>query len=227
MAELDFQDPRLHVLIVDDSKTARQHLCEILGNLGHTTSSVTNGKDSLDAIGRENFDLILVDLVLPDIDGIDVLRKVRQTHPETPIIIVTAFGSLQSAIAALRQGADDYITKPLDEAIMAVRIKAVMSAMELRRSHREHEKLKAAMATAGAAAHEINQPLMAILTASELLQQTTDQSRMNDLARMIAQQTKRMGDIVWKLSRLTSYKTMQYTRETDILDINASSGWGK
>lgn len=213
----------LSILVVDDSKTARQHLGTILDKLGHHALSACCGKESLSAVKNKDFDLILVDLVLPDIDGIDVLKAIRKNRPDTPIIIITAFGSVQSAIEALRQGADDYITKPIDEEVMAVRIKAVMSARELRRSQREHEKLKAAMATAGATAHEINQPLMAILTASELLSQTQDKARMHELAQVIAEQTKRMGDIVWKLSRLTSYKTMSYTRETDILDLEASS----
>jgi len=214
---------KLSVLIVDDSKTAREHLHSVLRQLGHDAAAVCCGQDSLNAIERTAFDLILVDLVLPDIDGIDVLKAMRAICPDTPIIIVTAFGSMQSAVQALRHGADDYIAKPIDEEVMAVRINAVLAARALRRSHQEHEKLKAAMATAGATAHEINQPLMAILTASELLAQSGDQKRMKELAGVIAEQTKRMGDIVWKLSRLTSYKTMPYTRETDILDLEAST----
>ncbi|RME72773.1 MAG: DNA-binding response regulator [Chloroflexi bacterium] len=105
-----------HVLIVDDEDTLRHFLRLHLQDQGYRVSEAADGASAMVLIEQETFDVALVDLRLPDADGLEIVRRLRQVAPTTSIIIVTAYASLDSAIEALRQGAHDYLTKPFDTA---------------------------------------------------------------------------------------------------------------
>lgn len=100
------------ILVVDDEQTARDSLADILQLEGCQVNKAANGEQALDALHRELYDLILLDLKMPGMDGLDVLRQAALMAPETQIILLTAHGSLESAIEALRFGAHDYLLKP-------------------------------------------------------------------------------------------------------------------
>lgn len=100
------------ILVVDDEQTARDSLADILQLEGCQVNKAANGEQALDALRRELYDLILLDLKMPGMDGLDVLRQAALMAPETQIILLTAHGSLESAIEALRFGAHDYLLKP-------------------------------------------------------------------------------------------------------------------
>ncbi len=100
------------ILIVDDEEALRNSLEEILRLEGYSVLSVDNGETALEEIRRESYDLILLDLKMPGMDGMEVFRNVSKIAPDTKVILLTAHGSLESAIDALRQGAHDYILKP-------------------------------------------------------------------------------------------------------------------
>jgi DNA-binding response OmpR family regulator len=100
------------ILVVDDEQTARDSLADILQLEGCRVEKAANGEQALDMLRRETFDLLLLDLKMPGMDGLDVLRQAALLAPETQIILLTAHGSLESAIEALRFGAHDYLLKP-------------------------------------------------------------------------------------------------------------------
>ncbi|GAB4533596.1 MAG: MtrAB system response regulator MtrA [Anaerolineae bacterium] len=103
-----------HILIVDDEDTLRYFLGRTLRDEGYRVSEAASGQAALDLLGRETFDLVLVDLRMAGVDGLEVMRQFRQRSPETQIIIVTAYASVPSAVEALRHGAHDYLTKPVN-----------------------------------------------------------------------------------------------------------------
>jgi two-component system, NtrC family, response regulator HydG len=216
------QEGGLTVLAADDSATARLHLEGILARLGHTCLSASDGGQLLKLLAERGVDLILCDLMMPDLDGLQVLARVRQLKPEVPFILITSYGSLDSAVEALRQGADDYLGKPVDPELLAHRMAAVLSKRQLEASQRERGKLEAALATAGAAAHQINQPLTTLLATAQLLEQSRDPERYPRYARIIAEQSQRLGDIVHRLVNLTRFKTIPYPGNTEILDLDNS-----
>ena len=117
----------LSVLLADDSDLALHQLKAMLEELGHTVTAVHNGAQILAASRAKTFDIILCDLVMPEIDGLHVLKKLKAHHPDTPILIFTGHGSMETAIKALRSGADDYLTKPIEKELLELRINAVMS----------------------------------------------------------------------------------------------------
>jgi len=102
------------ILIIDDEKTLRYFLRRHLEDEGYQVTEAADGQTALRLIAQQAFDLALVDLRLTDMDGLDIVRELRQLAPNTGVIIMTGHATLDSAIEALRQGAHDYLTKPFD-----------------------------------------------------------------------------------------------------------------
>ena len=102
------------VLVVDDEKTLRHFLRLNLQEQGYQVAEAPDGKTALHLIDQQPFEVALVDLRLTDMDGLEIVRHLRQVAPRTSVIILTAYATVDSAIEALRQGAHDYLTKPFD-----------------------------------------------------------------------------------------------------------------
>jgi DNA-binding response OmpR family regulator len=100
------------ILVVDDEETTRRSLADILRLEGAQVKTAADGEAAVEALQQETFDLILLDLKMPGMDGLDVLRIANKLIPESQVVLLTAHGSLESAIAALRLGAHDYLLKP-------------------------------------------------------------------------------------------------------------------
>ncbi len=102
-----------HILIVDDEPALRHTLARILQHAGHQVTTAADGQQALDLIASTHFDLVYLDLRLPDCHGLEILKHLQLTHPTLPVVLFTARPDLQSAIEALRQGAVDYLLKPI------------------------------------------------------------------------------------------------------------------
>jgi len=102
------------ILIVDDEKTVRKSLKNILELEGYDVDIVGSGEDALEVLNEGEYDLMLLDLKLPGIDGVEVMHQANLFHSETKIIVLTSYGSLESAIKAIRIGAHDYVLKPFE-----------------------------------------------------------------------------------------------------------------
>lgn len=106
----EFNQPR--ILVVDDEEVTRLSLAEILSLEGYQVISAGSGEEALQKLEEETFDLVLADLVMKEVDGLQVVEAVKKRSPETVVIMLTAYGTLESAIQAMRQGAYDYLIKP-------------------------------------------------------------------------------------------------------------------
>ena len=100
------------ILVVDDEKTARTTLADILRLEGYDVTAVESGGSALSLLSEQEIDLMLLDIRMPGMDGIEVMRKAIEMSPDTQIIMLTAHGSMESAIKSLRYGAHDYLLKP-------------------------------------------------------------------------------------------------------------------
>jgi two-component system response regulator HydG len=131
------------ILVVDNEPEMVSLLQRHLAAEGWTAVAVTGGAEALAALEREDFDVVLTDLVMDGVDGLALLRAAQQREPAPRVVLMTAFGSLESAIEAIRLGAYDYLTKPfrMEQASVAVR-----RALEDRRLREENRRLKAAVA---------------------------------------------------------------------------------
>jgi DNA-binding response OmpR family regulator len=112
------------ILLVEDDVRISEPLLRVLGTEGFDVIHTPTGTEGLDAVITKNPDLVLLDLTLPDIDGLDVCRKVREERPELPIIMLTARAEEMDIIVGLGAGADDYVPKPFRLAELVARIRA-------------------------------------------------------------------------------------------------------
>jgi len=102
------------ILLIDDDKNTANGLRKILLQDGYDTSCVYTGNEALNLIDTEHFDIVITDMKLPDISGFSIIEKVKKKDTDIPVIMITAFSSLQTAIDAMKKGADDYLTKPVN-----------------------------------------------------------------------------------------------------------------
>jgi len=117
---------QLQILVVEDDPAIRQGLTDALRFAGYGTLEAADGAIGLDMALRVDYDLLLLDLVLPHREGLEILREVRASRPSLPIIIVTARGEEAERIRGLRSGADDYVVKPFSLKELLARIEAVL-----------------------------------------------------------------------------------------------------
>lgn len=112
-----------NVLIVDDDKDLRENVGEVLSGAGFTVTLAASGAEALEKLGQEHFSLVLLDLVMPGMTGMELLALLRKRWPQTRAIMMTAFSTVDNAVAAIKNGADDYITKPfkVDDLLCGVR----------------------------------------------------------------------------------------------------------
>lgn len=122
------------ILVVDDDELVRETLAHDLMREGFAVSTAPSGESALAFLQRNPADLVLCDLVLGDIDGIEVLRRIKANWPETAVVMITGHASIRNALDALRAGAADYIAKPADPEEVAHRLRTVLDAERLRRS---------------------------------------------------------------------------------------------
>ncbi|MCW9058498.1 MAG: sigma-54 dependent transcriptional regulator [Gammaproteobacteria bacterium] len=127
------------VLLIDDELIALTNLTTVLEREGYRVTACKTGEEGVAALQSTAFDLVLTDLRMPGIDGMDVLRHIRETMPEVPVIMITGHATLDSAVDAMKAGAYHYIAKPFR--LAEVR-EVVRGALELRRIKRENQELK-------------------------------------------------------------------------------------
>ena len=131
-------DAPVHVLLVDDDATIREHLTGVLGRSGLAVDSAVDGAQALQRIAERTPDLVVLDVMMPVMDGRAALRRIRAEHEWLPVILLTQVGESFERAAALDEGADDYLNKPFDPQELLARIRAV-----LRRSGRGRAPLSA------------------------------------------------------------------------------------
>lgn len=102
----------MHLLLVDDEEQFLSTTRKLLEKRGVDTLTCTNGFDALDILGKRRIDVVVLDIKMPGIDGLDVLSKVKRDHPDVEVILLTGHASVESAIEGLKLGAFDYLTKP-------------------------------------------------------------------------------------------------------------------
>ena len=127
------------ILIVDDEDIIRESLSFILTKEGYAVQEAPNGRAALEIVKEDSIDLVLTDLEMPEMKGIELLEHVSRVSPETLVVIITAYGSIDSAIAALRQGAVDYILKPVEFDELLIKVKRLFST---RRTKIENKLLR-------------------------------------------------------------------------------------
>jgi DNA-binding response OmpR family regulator len=143
--------PAGSLLLVDDEELNRDMLARRLEFHGYVVTSVESARDALALLGQQSFDLVLLDVMMPEVNGMQVLQRIRAEHTpaELPVIMVTARTQSEDLVEAFQLGANDYVTKPVDMPIALARIATQMSLKRAQAALRESET-RYALAARGA-----------------------------------------------------------------------------
>ncbi len=130
------------ILVVDDEADIRESLELLLSSEGYQVDLAENGTEGLERLGSDAYDLVLLDLMMPDVSGLEVIQEVRKRDHETPIFMITAYGSVEGAVDAMKAGANDYVTKPWNNDKLLIEIERTIDRGRLAR---ENVELKRAL----------------------------------------------------------------------------------
>ncbi len=124
----------MKIMVIDDDATFLAKMEQILSLEEHSVSTAISGENALSILNENEFDLILMDLKMPNLSGTDLIRKVRDIGCESIIIMITGYGTIESAVQTIKAGAYDYILKPFEFSVLKTKIKQVESELKLRKS---------------------------------------------------------------------------------------------
>lgn len=240
------------ILIVDDEESVRISLGRILEKNGYSVMICSNGKEAVDLIRGISFDLVITDVKMQGYDGLRVLDEVKKSKPDTLVILMTGYASLESAIAAIRKGAYDYLVKPFQiETLMLVVKRSIdmkrlaennkrllddlrkmntdleHANQELRKTQQkvlETERLAAISETIATLHHEINNPLMVMLVKIQLLHDRYHNSneQLSQDLKTLSDLTLKVASILDKLKSISRPIMRDYLSEIKMLDIDHS-----
>jgi two-component system NtrC family response regulator len=125
------------ILIAEDEKTQRDLLEGFLKKEGFSVETVADGREFLKKLQGDFFDTALIDYKMPQLDGLQTLREIRKLYPELPVIMMTAYGTVETAVASMKEGALDYITKPIDLDELLLMLQKVVERSNLIKENKE------------------------------------------------------------------------------------------
>ena len=216
----------MKILIAEDEPVSRTLLKTTLTKWGHEVVVCTDGAQAWRVLqGEDAPNLVILDWMMPELDGIQVCKSIREKMPDklVYVLLLTTKGQKEDIITGLQAGADDYVTKPWEPDELQARLQVGTRIIELQEKFVESERLRALAQTAGAAAHEINQPLTVIMGNAELLMMTMDEDDPNRVQiETFRKAGKRISEIVTKMASIQQYVTKPYVKGKDIVDFDAS-----
>jgi two-component system response regulator HydG len=161
--------PKARILIVDDDPIVRDSLGQWFDSEGYRVDTISSGREALERIDRERWDLALLDIKMPGMDGMELQSRLREIDPDMPLIIMTGYASVETAVRALKNGAYDYITKPFDPDEL---VHLVTKALEHRAAKREVVRLR--------------ENLQEVFPKSDLIGQSPAMKRVMELVQTVA-----------------------------------------
>ena len=122
------------ILVVDDDEQMREDVAEMLEREGYEVTHVGSGEEALEKLKKEDIDVILTDLMMPGIDGMEVLRQSKKLKPAVRVIMITGFGTIENAVNAMKDGASDYISKPFKIGEVQATVKRALEEVKFAKS---------------------------------------------------------------------------------------------
>jgi len=182
----------IKILICDDEQITLDNIAYILQKEGYTTVTTLTGKEALELLQKDTYDLLITDLKLPDIDGIEVLKRCKELHPAIEVIIITAYATINTAVHAMKEGAYHYLTKPFKIEELRILVKKALEKSALKKEvHSLRQQLK-----------EKNKPSVQLIGSSPkiiALKETISQLALLDTTVLITGETGTGKEVVARM----------------------------
>jgi len=214
------------ILIVEDDKSLLDIVYMYLKNNNYETYKATNGEGGFKLATKVKPEIIVTDLTMPVMDGLQMIKKIREEEElmETLIIILTGREQITTKLDGFEAGADDYVTKPFEILELHARVKACERIVNLRKKIIDLEKKRTLIEMAGAAAHELNQPLGVIVGYADfIISKMGKEHQYYPQMAKILNNAEKMSETVKNLSKIKNYIIKDYIDDIKILDIEKSS----
>ncbi|HVN71639.1 MAG TPA: response regulator [Desulfomonilia bacterium] len=214
------------ILVVDDEEIVRYSLKNILSSNGFEVEDVGSAEEALKLLYDKSFHLVLTDLVLEGMGGLELLENVKVISPRTLVIVITGYGSLKTAVEALRLGVYDYLLKPCDENELILRVRRALEMQVYGMEQKKLHELSAIAKTAVTLSDRINTPLNIILGNIEMLELNPDLERdkkIQETLQVMEAQIFNIKKVMDKLAGLTNAETKRYPalRDYEIIDLTS------
>jgi YesN/AraC family two-component response regulator len=214
------------ILVVDDEEIVRYSLKNILVTAGFEVEDVASAEEALKLLYEQSFHMVLTDLVLEGMGGLELLENIKVVSPKTLVIVITGYGSLKTAVAALRLGVYDYLLKPCDENELLLRVRRALEMQVYGTEQKRLNELSAIAKTAVTLSDRINTPLNIILGNIEMLQLNPDlekNARVQETLAVMEEQIFAIKKVMEKLAGLTNAETKRYPalRDYEIIDLTS------
>ncbi|MGQ9852499.1 MAG: sigma-54-dependent transcriptional regulator, partial [Candidatus Oleimicrobiaceae bacterium] len=121
------------ILVVEDNRTIREGIVQVLAKMGHELLEATGGHEGVEVVLRQPCDLVITDYKLPGMDGLEVLRRIKQQAASTEVMAITAYGTIGLAVQAMQEGAADFLTKPFSHEELRVKVEKTLQRVAERR----------------------------------------------------------------------------------------------
>lgn len=217
------------ILVVDDEEIVRYSLVNILRTNGYCVDSVSNAESALESLYQKRYHLVLTDLVMEDMDGLDLLEKVKVISPRTMVIVITGYGSIKTAVNALRMGVYDYLLKPCDEQELLLRVKRALNMQRFGAEQRRVQETTAISRTTVTLSDKINTPLNIILGNIEILQlcpEVTKVGKTKDTLGVMEDQIFKIKEVMERLANFSRTDTDKSwsIKDKELSDITREGG---
>jgi DNA-binding NtrC family response regulator len=173
------------ILVIDDEKRMCDSIKVLLSNIGYEVDTAENGRVGIDKLKTQDFGLVITDLMMPDLDGFAVMKHIKENCPNTLVIVITGYASVESAVRAIRSGAYDYILKPFDFEIIKISVERAWDKLKLEKELEKTRKLAQVAERALALNGEINNPLSVASGFAQLLQLRIEASGDESMKRQV------------------------------------------
>jgi DNA-binding response OmpR family regulator len=204
-------DTLFEVLIIDDDPVLRAQIVRLVETWGYRVREAADIATALSEVRRAPPDIILTDLMLPDQPGYVLLEYTRTQLPQLPVLMMTAYASLESAIEALKQGAYDYMLKPVLPAELSAALSRASNAVALQRARAREEHMRHIAEVALTLAHEINNPLAILMGELQFqLEDAADGSEVHRALKVAFESSQRIADVVRRIAALREISYEEY-----------------
>jgi len=217
------------ILVVDDDYASRLLIKKALQNQGFALTLCSDGLEALEVMDKQKYDLVITDLVMEGLDGIELLEKIKEYNSDVAVLLLTGHASIETAIKAVRLGASDYLVKPINLEELRLRIRKAIERLELERKLKVAERKLTFNATVARANHEINQPLTVIISATdmvrlELQKMGITNSKVNNYLELMNKASLRIANILRKMREITTPKIQKIPHGMEMIELELKKG---